>query len=97
MTEILPTDIPYELLGKVTFVFLFIVTLVVVTGVLVIGMYALWYRGLSRVATLMWSGYDIEEEYPPMWRRKIAVLCIELKHFRIRTIPETLRKIEDNQ
>ena len=88
-------ELPYELIGRAVVVLLAIAAVLLALGVILFGVLFVWIRGWKWLGNLMWKGYDYHsDEWPPVWKRRVALFAICMYRFDFRVVLEKQREIK---
>lgn len=84
-------NLPYELLGRFTFVIIAVFVVAVLVLLVLLAAYTVWYRSLTFICNAAWGDYDFRVEQPPPLRRSVAIIAVGLRDFDL----AYMRKVRD--
>lgn len=91
-----PDYIPYSLIGKFAVGLVSVIVLVALFIALGVLLYAIWYRGLSRLSDKIWEPYDIQKgERPSKRMYKLSAVLMAFREFEVHKLPKEFRRIDE--
>jgi hypothetical protein len=77
------TELPYHAIGVATVAVSLALLVEAIAVTAAVAFFWSWYRFWTKIVNLAWRGYDVTgDEYPPKWRRVVAIWAYGIKTFK---------------